>query len=697
MILTRKENLKILTIFVLLLTSSFPASTKNKVILGQGGHRGPFLLVLSFSTVLKALLNLVQLHNSSIISFKLLKAGDIERNPGPVLSFENIISPLKKYSNSLKIFHINSQSLTKKRNQVKMLTNQLSEKCIYCFSETWLTKTDIDDTFNPDKNAFACFRFDRFSTTKTRGGGVMALIPKTLSPKIRPQLNRFDLNVFDSLWINLTLPDKTQALLNVAYCPNKKYTDSFLEQLALNIDTAVTENKKILMVGDYNINYLNHTEKVKLDTILIPYGLKVLNNDPTRTNSSQSTQIDFVISEPENFINVLTGDCPIKSDHFCNLGILKTKYEKKSSVFCKFIYDKAYYKSQEFIHTLRDADWSPVYNMSNVNEMMLSFNQILSSAIIKHAPLKKCFVRNDKSCFTLTEKWMKSSDFKPSFLNQQTIDQGKFSKLKMLKKHISTVNENNFNRFQNDLIAAEKCQRKKWLLINEIRNSKKCKPNIASLKNCFGDYVTEPKKIVNLLNYRFSQLGVFDGVSKNYQSHSSLSLQNSFQFRFISLKEMHDVIKQLNKNKPQGPSNIPAWAIKDGATVIAPHLQHIFNNCISQSNFPACLKIAQVIPLYKKDDPEEPSNYRPISITPCISKVFELLIRDQIVEHLNRNKILTNSQYGFRKKYSTTDALMYCTEFIRNEINQKRSVASAFLDLSKAFDSIDHTVLNQTG
>ena len=76
-------------------------------------------------------------------------------------------------------------------------------------------------------------------------------------------------------------------------------------------------------------------------------------------------------------------------------------------------------------------------------------------------------------CFTLTEKWMKSSNFKPSFLNQQTIDQGKFSQLKMLKKHISTVNENNFNRFQNDLIAAEKCQRKKWLLINEIRNSKK--------------------------------------------------------------------------------------------------------------------------------------------------------------------------------------------------------------------------------
>ena len=141
-------------------------------------------------------------------------------------------------------------------------------------------------------------------------------------------MNKIDLNVFESLWINLTLPDKTPALLNVAYCPNKKYTDSFLGQLALHIDTAVTELKKTIMVGEYNINYHNHREKVKLDTILVPYGLKVQNNDPTRTNNNKSTQIDFIISEPDNFINVFTGDCPIKSDHFCNLGILKTKFEK---------------------------------------------------------------------------------------------------------------------------------------------------------------------------------------------------------------------------------------------------------------------------------------------------------------------------------------------------------------------------------
>ena len=80
-------------------------------------------------------------------------------------------------------------------------------------------------------------------------------------------------------------------------------------------------------------------------------------------------------------------------------------------------------------------------------------------------------------------------------------------------------------------------------------------------------------------------------------------------------------------------------------------------------------------------------------MTPCISKVIEILIKEQLAEYLQKNKLLSRSQYGFRKKHSTTDALVYTTEFIRHKTDQNKIVAAAFLDISKAFDSINHVIL----
>ena len=99
--------------------------------------------------------------------------------------------------------------------------------------------------------------------------------------------------------------------------------------------------------------------------------------------------------------------------------------------------------------------------------------------------------------------------------------------------------------------------------------------------------------------------------------------------------------------------------------------------------------------LVQKDDPLHPGNYRPISITPALSKVFEKLISQQLTEYLSREKILNAKQFGFRPGYSTSDALLFTTENIRSELDKNNKVAAAFLDLSKAFDSISHLILIQ--
>jgi len=120
----------------------------------------------------------------------------------------------------------------------------------------------------------------------------------------------------------------------------------------------------------------------------------------------------------------------------------------------------------------------------------------------------------------------------------------------------------------------------------------------------------------------------------------------------------------------------------------------LFNKCASEGYFPKELKVAKVIPLFKnKGDINDIGNYRPISMLPVFSKIFEKLIHKTITEHLDSNNILNDSQYGFRKKRSTLHALLDATENIYKSVDKKLFTLGIFIDYSRAFDVIDHSIL----
>ena len=144
-----------------------------------------------------------------------------------------------------------------------------------------------------------------------------------------------------------------------------------------------------------------------------------------------------------------------------------------------------------------------------------------------------------------------------------------------------------------------------------------------------------------------------------------------------------------------GPSTIPSWALRDAASELAEPNCFLLNDFIKTETFPAELKRADITPLFKEGDLDDPPNYRPISSTPALAKVFESLIKQQIDEYVHKNALLSKTQFGFRKKFSTTDALVYLTGKIRCNKNKKKITAAAFLDLSKAFDSINHKLMIQ--
>ena len=127
--------------------------------------------------------------------------------------------------------------------------------------------------------------------------------------------------------------------------------------------------------------------------------------------------------------------------------------------------------------------------------------------------------------------------------------------------------------------------------------------------------------------------------------------------------------------------------------MIAPYLKKLINQCLIEGIFPSIYQCATVIPLYKSGCKTNLNNYRPISILPTTSKIIEKIVNRQIVEFFNQNSLFSKFQFGFRKKHSTQDTNNLLLDHIYNKLNDKSNILVTFLDLKKAFDSVNLDIL----
>ena len=130
--------------------------------------------------------------------------------------------------------------------------------------------------------------------------------------------------------------------------------------------------------------------------------------------------------------------------------------------------------------------------------------------------------------------------------------------------------------------------------------------------------------------------------------------------------------------------------VKQTLPVINQPLTELFNQCFDEGYYPSDLKVARVIPIYKDGSVHDAGNYRPISLFTSIDKVFEKIIFYRMMSFINKNKVSSDSQFGFPPKHSCTYALLEFTETLRKSIDKKCTCQSCFVDLTKAFDTINH-------
>ena len=420
-------------------------------------------------------------------------------------------------------------------------------------------------------------------------------------------------NQFESLWVECNFnndpTNKNRQIINISYNPSKSLIDPFLEELSTSIDIAIVENKPITLMGDFNIIFFNHKERQCLETITIPYGFHILNTtEPTRIGPTSKSLVDYIISDLPMIEGAVTyvSDTPLRTlkktevDHRATSAITNIKMKPQARVTIKEIFDKRNYRPEVLRNHLSYSDWSNFYNQKCAEGMFSAFTDIFEIALRKCVQKRKVFIRNDKKELWLHKKWITAETMKLYDKMRLKMDPNDMNYQKVHNQFLDNFEE---NRFQDQLKVFNNLEsdKDKWNFMNEARNCKKTKTEINSLRNSLGDLVTDQTKIANLLNYRFSKLGDYLGKQKPYTENSHDSKTSApFTFHPISLYECKRHLKSLNKNKPIGPSNIPAWALKDCLNIIAEPLCFLINAFIEESRFPNHLKSAFVIPIFKK-------------------------------------------------------------------------------------------------
>jgi hypothetical protein len=168
---------------------------------------------------------------------------------------------------------------------------------------------------------------------------------------------------------------------------------------------------------------------------------------------------------------------------------------------------------------------------------------------------------------------------------------------------------------------------------------------------------------------------------------------HSFVLYETNEDEITKLISELNPNKSCGIDLIDTFIIKQLAGPLAPILSNIFNKSMNTGRVPDKLKEAMITPVYKSDDRKSFGNYRPISILPIFSKILERIIYNRLLTYLDKMHILSSNQYGFRKNYSTYMALIELIDSLSHSIDNNEYTIGIFVDLSKAFDTVDHKIL----
>ena len=180
---------------------------------------------------------------------------------------------------------------------------------------------------------------------------------------------------------------------------------------------------------------------------------------------------------------------------------------------------------------------------------------------------------------------------------------------------------------------------------------------------------------------------------RDYKDYMGERVKENLIWRPTSPTEVEELCRGLESGKGMGWDGVSPRVIKAVATELSGPLSRLFNCCIREGYYPSSFKVARVVPVFKAEDPTKFSNYRPVSVLPVLSQIFERVLKTRLTEFMDRHEVIIPGQYGFRKRHSTAMAVLDMVEKVRMAWAEKKIALGVFIDLKKAFDTVDHRIL----
>lgn len=632
---------------------------------------------------------------------------DDEDNDSPLLDNCQYIEPdeidnLSAKHAKLKVLHLNIHSLPDKIHQLQNLVTILKDKSyeldLILICETFITPLNINRCKLSNYTLVENHRVNK------KWGGVAIFVNNRLKFKLREDITIFDEGKFESIFIEV-MSDKRNIIVAELYRVPNTNEQSFFTKYQDIINKIDSEHKDIIIGTDQNLDFLKYAEhqntanflNLNLDSGLLPTIVK-----PTRITHSTATLIDNIYVRSRQVFQskaaILTTDI---SDHLPCLLLIDCEC-KQSKESIKFQHRKLDDTALMNIKTdIGNTDWSELNQLDSNDGYNLLVTKITES-LNKYAPQKETKL---PSKLAIQEPWMTRGLLKSSIkcdrMYKSVIgiskDSEKYLRYKTYRNQYNYIKRRAKIEYYNKKVSEYTSDsRKLWQTLNKLIGRVKDKTSLTDSFLVNGQLITDQHHISNAFCDYFTNIGKLlaekiPSPDKSFDGYLSGNTRNSLFFTPTDEDEIIKLISGLKSKKSYGYDTITSCLLKAISVEITPPLTVIINQSLTQGIVPDNMKIAKVVPVYKAKEKNLLSNYRPISILPSLSKLLEKVVHKRLYNFIKEK--LYKSQYGFRSSHSTINAI---TEFIADVLegfDQKEMTLGVFLDLSKAFDTIDHTIL----